>query len=94
MYSSARLEVVWQLCAAGVSRVHSDEDAVARVKRDLAPLEDEAIRLHLARLLDGQNLLRDHRENLRSIGYMYMHIYLYLSISSSSSIYLSIEIDR
>eukprot|EP00965_Chrysotila_dentata_P256125 6212443-Pleurochrysis_carterae.AAC.1 len=59
-----RLEVVGQLGAAGVARVHRDEDAVVGVERNLAALEEEPLRLHLARLLDGQNLLRNHREHL------------------------------
>eukprot|EP00962_Isochrysis_galbana_P015846 scaffold4536_cov113-Isochrysis_galbana.AAC.12 len=59
-----RLEVVGQLGAAGVAGIHRDEDAVAGIERDLASLEDEALRLHLARLLNGEDLLCNDGEHL------------------------------
>eukprot|EP00964_Phaeocystis_antarctica_P090034 scaffold57524_cov55-Phaeocystis_antarctica.AAC.2 len=59
-----RLEVVGQLGAAGVARVHSDVDADAVDHGDLAPLKGEALEPLGERRLDGLDLCRHHREHL------------------------------
>ena len=58
------LEVVGQLGAAGVARVHRDEDRVGRVDREVSPFEDEALHARGDRALDREHLLRDDREHL------------------------------
>ena len=62
--SEERLEVVGQLGAAGVARVHRDVDADAVDHGDLAPLEGEALEPLGERRLDGLDLRRHHREHL------------------------------
>ena len=59
-----RLEVLGQLGAAGVTRVHRDEDAARRVELDLAPLEHEGVYALRDGREDAQDLLRDDREHL------------------------------
>ena len=58
------LEVVGQLGAAGVARVHRDEDGVGRVDGQVGALEDEARNAGGDGALDGEDLLRDDREHL------------------------------
>ena len=59
-----RLEVLGQLGAAGVARVHRDEDAARAVQLDVTPLEDEALLALRDGGEDGQDLLGHHREHL------------------------------
>ena len=61
--SKERLDRVGQLGAASVAGIHGDEDADARVERDLGALEHEALHLGDERLLDGLELRRDDRED-------------------------------
>lgn len=53
-------QVVWQLRAASIARVHGDEDIAGGAQRQLTPLEHEALHLGLDRHLDFQNLLGHH----------------------------------
>ena len=62
------LEVVGQLRATGVARVHRDEDRACRVERQVGSLEKEARDALGARALDREDLLRDHAEHLRGVG--------------------------
>eukprot|EP00964_Phaeocystis_antarctica_P055483 scaffold32640_cov63-Phaeocystis_antarctica.AAC.1 len=59
-----RLEVVGQLGAAGVARVHRDEDGVGRVDGQVRPLEHEVLDARRDGALDGEDLLRHDREHL------------------------------
>ena len=58
-------QVVRQLRPAGVARVHGDEHVAGVQQRDRRALEHEAARAFALGLLDGQDLLRDHRQHLQ-----------------------------
>lgn len=54
------LEVVRQLCAAGVAWVHCDENGVRGVHQDVAALKLDAVIAGDGCLLDVVHLLRHH----------------------------------
>ena len=60
----SHLEVVWQLRAAGIARVHGDADEAGGLEGDGGPLEDEGVEVSDDRSLDGEDLLGYDRENL------------------------------
>lgn len=60
-----RLQVIRQLRAAGIARVHGDVHRAARVQLDLRVLEDKALDLGLDGQLDGEDLLRHHRQHFQ-----------------------------
>ena len=59
-----RLQVVRQLDAARIGRIHCDEDAAGGVQLDVAALEQEAGQQRVLGRLDRQHLLRHHRQHL------------------------------
>ena len=59
-----RLQVVGELGAAGVPRVHRDVHRARRVELEVGALEDESVDAGGDRALDRQNLVRDHRQHL------------------------------
>ena len=60
-----RLEVIRQLRAAGVARVHGDVHRAARVQLNLGILKDKALDLGLDGQLDGEDLLRHYGQHLQ-----------------------------
>ena len=62
--SEERLEVIGELGATGVARVHRDEDTGRRQDLDLLSFEQELLQAVAERLLDALHLRRHHREHL------------------------------
>eukprot|EP00962_Isochrysis_galbana_P019781 scaffold5766_cov110-Isochrysis_galbana.AAC.8 len=58
------LEVVGQLGPAGVARVHRDKGVAHHLERERRTFEQELLGVGRLGALDGQDLLRDHREHL------------------------------
>lgn len=54
------LEVVWELCSAGVPGVHGDEDGAGWVQNQLRTLEHEPLQVSANRALYRLNLLCYH----------------------------------
>ena len=50
------LEVIRELCAPSISRVHGDEDPTRLDQADLAALKEEALEAGLEGVLDGEEL--------------------------------------
>eukprot|EP00983_Pelagomonas_calceolata_P101910 1158747-Pelagomonas_calceolata.AAC.23 len=62
--TQTHLQVVWQLSASGVAWVHCDEYPTRGQQLDEAALKVEGRQLHLEGVLDGEQLLRNHRQHL------------------------------
>lgn len=60
-----RLQVVRQLGAAGVARIHRDEDRAGGIEVDLGALEDHLLGAGVDRALNREYLLRDDRQDLQ-----------------------------
>ena len=63
--SSSHLEVVGQLRAASIARVHGDEGITGGHQPDLHPLKGERAQLGRLGTLDGQHLLGHHTQHLQ-----------------------------
>ncbi len=59
------LEVVRQLRAASIARIHGDVHCAAGVQLNLCVFKDKALDLGLYGQLDGEDLLGHHRQHLQ-----------------------------
>jgi len=59
------LEVVWQLWAAGIARVHGDTDVALGVEGQLRPFKHKHVHVGLHGADDAKDLLGDHRQHLQ-----------------------------
>ena len=59
------LEVVRQLGSAGVTGIHGNKHRAAWDESDLSAFEDDRVLASIDAALDGQNLLRHHRQHFQ-----------------------------
>ena len=63
--SEQHLEIIRELLASSVAGVHRDYDVAGGVQTDFLTLEHEFLQIHAYGHLYGQDLLRDHRQDLQ-----------------------------